>query len=114
MATNLCPKCNGLLVHRTRGTVAIDQCLKCRAVVLDDGELEDLIEREARCRRRDDGLFSDSALLPVSLKREGNGAGDLGADDPRIAVGGRSTGQPIPVARYDVRVATLYGYPSTG
>jgi hypothetical protein len=73
METNLCPKCNGVLIGRMRGTLMIDQCEKCGGIILDHGELEELIATEARCRDRDDGLFSDSALLPVIPKAKGTG-----------------------------------------
>jgi hypothetical protein len=71
METNLCPKCNGVLIRRMRGTVMIDQCEKCGGILLDHGELEELIATGARCHDRDDGFFSDSALLPVFPKAIG-------------------------------------------
>ena len=99
MKTNLCPKCNGVLVARLRGTVMIDQCGKCSGILLDHGELEEIIAMEARYHDRDDGLFSDSALLPISPKEEGIRERDPDASGYHRPVGEHSIDSPVRAAQ---------------
>jgi Zn-finger nucleic acid-binding protein len=99
MERNLCPKCNGVLVRRLRGMVMIDQCGKCGGILLDHAELEEIIAMEARCHDRDDGLFSDSALHPVSPKEEGIRDRDPDASGHHLPVGERSVDPLVRAAR---------------
>jgi Zn-finger nucleic acid-binding protein len=99
METNLCPKCNGVLVERLRGTVMIDQCGTCGGILLDPGELEEIIAVEARCHDRDDGLFSDSALHPGPLPKEGIRDRDPDASGHHLPVGERSVDPLVRAAR---------------
>jgi Zn-finger nucleic acid-binding protein/CheY-like chemotaxis protein len=96
--TNICPKCKGVLVERLRGTVMIDQCGKCGGILLDHGELEEIITMEARCHDRDDGLFSDSALHPVSPKGKGIRGRYPDASGHHLPVDERSADPPIQTA----------------
>jgi uncharacterized protein len=43
-----CPKCHGTMRQYERNSVTIDQCGDCRGVFLDRGELEKLMDAEAR------------------------------------------------------------------
>jgi uncharacterized protein len=43
-----CPKCQGEMRQYERNAVVIDQCAECRGVFLDRGELDKLIDAEAR------------------------------------------------------------------
>ncbi len=43
-----CPKCHGTMRQYERNDVMIDQCSECRGVFLDRGELEKLMDAEAR------------------------------------------------------------------
>jgi Zn-finger nucleic acid-binding protein len=43
-----CPKCHGTMRQYERNNVMVDQCTECRGVFLDRGELEKLIDAEAR------------------------------------------------------------------
>jgi uncharacterized protein len=43
-----CPKCHGDMRAYERSGVTVDQCLECRGVFLDRGELEVLIDAGAR------------------------------------------------------------------
>ena len=48
MATELvCPKCQGAMRTYERNGVNIDQCVDCRGIFLDRGELEQLLDAEA-------------------------------------------------------------------
>ena len=44
----LCPKCHSLMHAYERNGVVVDQCTECRGIFLDRGELEHLIDAEAR------------------------------------------------------------------
>jgi uncharacterized protein len=46
--TLTCPKCGGAMTTYERNGVHIDQCGQCRGIFLDRGELERLIDAEAR------------------------------------------------------------------
>ena len=43
-----CPKCHGAMRSYERAGVTVDQCTECRGIFLDRGELEHLIDAEAR------------------------------------------------------------------
>ncbi|RPE08818.1 hypothetical protein EGT74_17470 [Chitinophaga lutea] len=43
-----CPNCNETLLMTHRNNVEIDYCPKCRGIWLDKGELDKLLEQEAR------------------------------------------------------------------
>jgi Zn-finger nucleic acid-binding protein len=42
-----CPKCQGAMRTYERNGVNIDQCVDCRGIFLDRGELEQLLDAEA-------------------------------------------------------------------
>ncbi|WP_238017360.1 zf-TFIIB domain-containing protein [Dactylosporangium sp. AC04546] len=42
-----CPKCRGEMRQYERSGVTVDQCVECRGIFLDRGELERLTEAEA-------------------------------------------------------------------
>jgi Zn-finger nucleic acid-binding protein len=44
----LCPKCHSLMHAYERNGVVVDQCTECRGIFLDRGELEHLVDAEAR------------------------------------------------------------------
>lgn len=46
-----CPKCRGEMHSYERNGVLIDQCVECRGVFLDRGELELLLDAESRSQR---------------------------------------------------------------
>ena len=49
MPTELtCPKCLGTMRQYERNGVVVEQCLECRGLFLDRGELEQLIAAETR------------------------------------------------------------------
>ncbi|GAB2680353.1 TFIIB-type zinc ribbon-containing protein [Thalassiella azotivora] len=56
-----CPKCRGAMRQYERNAVVVDQCTDCRGVFLDRGELEKLIDAEARWA---DGVPSAAASAP--------------------------------------------------
>jgi Zn-finger nucleic acid-binding protein len=47
----LCPKCHSLMHAYERNGVVVDQCTECRGIFLDRGELEHLVDAEARFNR---------------------------------------------------------------
>ena len=47
-ASYTCPKCGGSMRTVDRNSVHIEQCLNCRGVFLDFGELENISQLEAR------------------------------------------------------------------
>jgi len=48
MESLTCPKCQGTMRTYERSGVTIDQCSDCRGIFLDRGELERLIDADAR------------------------------------------------------------------
>jgi uncharacterized protein len=48
MSALTCPKCHGQMRQYERNGVYVDQCSDCRGIFLDRGELERLIDAEAR------------------------------------------------------------------
>ena len=48
MESLTCPKCQGAMRSYERSGVTIDQCADCRGIFLDRGELEHLIDADAR------------------------------------------------------------------
>lgn len=47
-----CPKCHGDMRQYERSGVTVDQCVECRGIFLDRGELERLFEAEASWNRQ--------------------------------------------------------------
>jgi len=47
-----CPKCQGPMRSYERSGVTVDQCTECRGIFLDRGELERLIDADARFHER--------------------------------------------------------------
>lgn len=43
----LCPKCQNLMQQYERNGIHVDQCVECRGLFLDRGELEHLMQAEA-------------------------------------------------------------------
>lgn len=43
----ICPKCHGAMRSYERNTVTVDQCVDCRGIFLDRGELDQLLDAEA-------------------------------------------------------------------
>ncbi|WP_205324457.1 zf-TFIIB domain-containing protein [Glycomyces sp. YM15] len=50
-----CPKCAALMRQYERNGIVVDQCSACRAVLLDRGELEHLIDTEKWVNGAQDG-----------------------------------------------------------
>ncbi|TDD46464.1 hypothetical protein E1263_36490 [Kribbella antibiotica] len=48
METLICPKCRGAMRTYERSGITVDQCGECRGIFLDRGELERLVDAEAR------------------------------------------------------------------
>ncbi|MFF0339375.1 zf-TFIIB domain-containing protein [Kribbella sp. NPDC004875] len=48
MESLTCPKCHGLMRTYERSGITVDQCGDCRGIFLDRGELERLVDAEAR------------------------------------------------------------------
>jgi Zn-finger nucleic acid-binding protein len=45
-STLTCPKCHGAMRSYERSGVTVDQCVQCRGIFLDRGELDHLIDAE--------------------------------------------------------------------
>lgn len=48
MESLVCPKCRGAMRTYERSGITVDQCGDCRGIFLDRGELERLVDAEAR------------------------------------------------------------------
>jgi len=48
MESLVCPKCRGAMRTYERSGITVDQCGECRGIFLDRGELERLVDAEAR------------------------------------------------------------------
>jgi len=78
-----CPKCQGAMRSYERNGVTIDQCIECRGVFLDSGELQHLIDAENRWHG--DGAAAPRQAAPQQHAHPGAGtpaagsAGGLGA-----------------------------------
>ena len=48
MDSLVCPKCRGAMRTYERSGITVDQCGDCRGIFLDRGELERLVDAEAR------------------------------------------------------------------
>ncbi|TCC15782.1 MULTISPECIES: zf-TFIIB domain-containing protein [Kribbella] len=48
MESLVCPKCHGAMRTYERSGITVDQCGDCRGIFLDRGELERLVDAEAR------------------------------------------------------------------
>ncbi len=66
MSDIACPKCEAPMVTRRRNGVTIEQCVSCRGMFLDRGELEQLIGAEASFLSADP---PQSEVEPDLLKR---------------------------------------------
>jgi uncharacterized protein len=75
MSALTCPKCHGHWRQYERNGVYVDQCSDCRGIFLDHGELERLIDAEAR--------WSAGAPAPYAGDDDGDGDGDGDRDDDR-------------------------------
>src|SRR3954462_6360651 len=53
-----CPKCQGRMRAYERNRVVVDQCVQCRGIFLDRGELEALLDAEA-------GYYEETAPATV-------------------------------------------------
>ncbi|MBA2641117.1 MAG: zf-TFIIB domain-containing protein [Nocardioidaceae bacterium] len=53
MTTLTCPKCQSAMRAYERNGVTVDQCTECRGIFLDRGELEHLVEADARAHPAD-------------------------------------------------------------
>jgi Zn-finger nucleic acid-binding protein len=58
-----CPKCHGAMRSYERSGILIDQCTECRGVFLDRGELDKLIDAEARHQQA--GAVSPAPAAPA-------------------------------------------------
>jgi uncharacterized protein len=58
-----CPKCHGAMRSYERSGIVIDQCTECRGVFLDRGELDKLIDAEARHQQA--GAVSPAPAAPA-------------------------------------------------
>lgn len=48
MESLTCPKCRGAMRTYERSGITVDQCTECRGIFLDRGELERLVDAEAK------------------------------------------------------------------
>jgi uncharacterized protein len=68
MTTLTCPKCRADMHAYERNSVTVEQCLDCRGLFLDRGELERLIQAES-------AYYADAAMTQTSITPEtGHGA----------------------------------------
>jgi len=58
-----CPKCAAMMRQYERNGIVVDQCSACRAVLLDRGELEHLIDTEKWVNGASEG--STTAPMPA-------------------------------------------------
>ncbi|MEA5055023.1 MAG: zf-TFIIB domain-containing protein [Propionicimonas sp.] len=78
--TLICPKCAGMMRSYERNGIVIDQCIECRGIFLDRGELERLIDAESGFYGRGDSR--QDTYPPSSGGRGGGHHGDRrSADD---------------------------------
>ena len=59
-----CPKCHGSMRTYERNGVHVDQCTECRGIFLDRGELERLVDAEARWADGPDAAPAPAAQQP--------------------------------------------------
>ena len=79
-----CPSCGGALTELDRSGVRIDACRACRGVWLDRGELDKIIEREARGGDDDDFVRE---LTGAKATRRDDDDDDRRSSDPRTSSG---------------------------
>ena len=75
-----CPKCEASMRSYERNGITVDQCTGCRGVFLDRGELEHLIDAEAKFNATSataGGFPSGSAPQPGAYRPQ-SGYGDSG------------------------------------
>jgi Zn-finger nucleic acid-binding protein len=80
-----CPSCGGELTELDRSGVRIDACRSCRGVWLDRGELDKIIEREAREGGDDDDFVRE--LTGAKTKRRDDDDDDRRPYDARSSSG---------------------------
>lgn len=77
MATELtCPKCHGAMRTYERNTVTVDQCVDCRGIFLDRGELDQLLDAEAIYNQAAPAPAAPPAGYPVQDNRQRGGHHD--------------------------------------
>jgi hypothetical protein len=54
-----CPNCNETLLMTHRNNIEIDYCPSCRGIWLDKGELDKLLEYDARADEERDNRYDD-------------------------------------------------------
>ena len=74
-----CPKCQGPMRTYERNGVHVDQCTECRGIFLDRGELEHLVDAEARWNAGHAGSPGEQARPGAAPQHSpGYGAGSPG------------------------------------
>ncbi|UWP83795.1 zf-TFIIB domain-containing protein [Dactylosporangium fulvum] len=81
-----CPKCRGEMRQYERSGVTVDQCLECRGIFLDRGELERLVDAENSWNRNRQGAQQQgyppqqhqSYPPPQSYQHQSHGYGHYG------------------------------------
>ncbi len=71
VSTLICPKCQGAMRTYERNGVTIDQCVECRGIFLDRGELERLIDAEEQ-------RYERPPMPPPTPEQTGYRSGDQG------------------------------------
>lgn len=80
-----CPKCHGEMLVYERQGIVVDQCRDCRGVWLDRGELDHLIDLEARMARDNGRLEGATRGLGAAAWGRPADRDDRGRDDARRA-----------------------------
>jgi uncharacterized protein len=70
METLTCPKCHGTMRSYERSGVTIDQCADCRGIFLDRGELEHLVDADARFQAGSAPAPTPTPTPPPSRERD--------------------------------------------
>ncbi len=94
----LCPKCHSLMHAYERNGVVVDQCTECRGIFLDRGELEHLVEAEARFNRASSPPPARTPTVPARRRLSPTGP----TRTPRPPLRRRATRPPdipLPTAR---------------
>jgi hypothetical protein len=78
-----CPKCHGEMLVYERQGIVVDQCRDCRGVWLDRGELDHLIDLEARLARDTGRLEGATRGMGASAWDAPAGRDDRGRGDER-------------------------------
>jgi Zn-finger nucleic acid-binding protein len=77
-----CPKCHGSMRTYERSGIHLDQCTECRGIFLDRGELDRLLDLEARQTGAPAPVPAASGPVPAASGnyREGHHDGDFRGD----------------------------------